>query len=317
MSSESEGSLDSDFTEGANSGWVTYLKDFSPEDNTGITPYPKKQGPDSVTVIDDFALEDDAGIAPYPEVQEPYQVTNIKEFHSDDAGITSDAEKLEPDCVTYIEKFYSEAAEVIVSDQKKTRQVLPGGQSVKGSVSPVNEPPEQGKDVRVFLAVLIGKLLDHIADSTTTSIFDVDFNWILEQRFDEVSNVPQTVGNLHIRIYNELRRTFGSAKLIQAAMVSKHEMFADIAVRILKAQLHHSSRTSGFITRAKRFIGRKKKRVAPACEKTTACHTEVINPENPSMPPPERKKKQPAIIKMFFSTARTLKKLFNFCIKNE
>lgn len=178
-----------------------------------------------------------------------------------------------PDEVTDVEEFWLEDSETVRTEEK----------------------------LSAFLAAFLKKLIDHITDSTNTSRFDVDFDRMLsrlrEWAVEELScTLPETIGNIHIPVYKDLCRQFGSAKL-QAAMMSTEGTFEEAVVKILKAQLQKSTREKvGFLKTVRRFF---------SCRRTSKV-----------APSPSRKKKRPGIIKKSSFVARTLRKMFTCCISN-
>ncbi|GLD64829.1 uncharacterized protein AKAME5_001634200 [Lates japonicus] len=180
---------------------------------------------------------------------------------------------------------------------------------------PVPSLPQQDK---TFLAVFLGKLVEHIAESTRTSICNVDFDGILTRMREKMvressSTLPQTVGEIHILIYRELCREFGSAMLLQAAMLSSDVAFEEAVLKFLKVQLQRNS--EGLVKRMRRFFKKRSNRVSPACEGSnlSASKREDNNMENESTPPPVTSQRCPAIMRMFSSVARILKKPFTSC----
>ncbi|XP_044044098.1 uncharacterized protein LOC122872228 [Siniperca chuatsi] len=229
-----------------------------------------------------------------------------------------------PDEVTDVEEFSAGDDEMICSVSEAQSSDLSGCQSVECPASSAEELPQREK---TFLTVFLGKLLDHIAHSTKTSVVDVDFDKMLECLWERTGReisaaLSQNVGNIHIPIYKELCREFGCAKLLQAAMLSSDVTFEEAVARTLKAHLQKSSRkASSFVTKVGRFFSRKTRKVAPVCEiNTSASHSEVINLEktleNGSTPPPQRKQKRSAIMRMFSTAARILRKPFTSCISD-
>ncbi|XP_027145007.1 uncharacterized protein LOC109138257 [Larimichthys crocea] len=123
------------------------------------------------------------------------------------------------------------------------------------------------KGEKSFLAVLLAKVLDHVTESTKTSILALDFDGILNNLIETVeeASFPATCGKLHLSMYDNLRKEFGSAKLLQAAIMSEDLAFAEAFARELKTQLEKTSRKSpSFFTKLKSFFTRKNNKVAPA-----------------------------------------------------
>lgn len=76
------------------------------------------------------------------------------------------------------------------------------------------------------------------------------------------SCLPHTDGNIHIPVCKELSREFGSAKLVQAAMVSAEETFVEAVVKILKAQLQKTTRDkASFVKKVRRFSCKRPKKM--------------------------------------------------------
>ncbi|KAE8283882.1 hypothetical protein D5F01_LYC17209 [Larimichthys crocea] len=122
------------------------------------------------------------------------------------------------------------------------------------------------KGEKTFLAVLLAKVLDHVTECTKTSILALDFDGILNELIETVeeASFPATCGNLHLSMYNNLCKEFGSAKLLQAAIMSEDLAFAEAFARELKTQLEKTSRKSpSFFTKLKSFFTRKFNKVAP------------------------------------------------------
>ncbi|KAE8284204.1 hypothetical protein D5F01_LYC17533 [Larimichthys crocea] len=116
------------------------------------------------------------------------------------------------------------------------------------------------KGEKSFLAVLLAKVLDHVTESTKTSILALDFDGILNNLIETVeeASFPATCGKLHLSMYDNLRKEFGSAKLLQAAIMSEDLAFAEAFARELKTQLEKTSRKSpSFFTKLKSFFTRK------------------------------------------------------------
>ena len=173
---------------------------------------------------------------------------------------------------------------------------------------------------KTFLAVFLAKLVEHIPDSTKTSILDVDFERILARLIEKTagelkSTLPQTVGNIHIPIFKKLCREFGSAKLLQSAMMSSDLAFEEAVAEFLKAQLEKSGGETCSVVRKARFFGKRTNKVSPACLvlEEAVPHSNIMDKRNGSTPPPERKKKRPAIVRMFSSIARILRRPFTCC----
>ncbi|XP_071319933.1 uncharacterized protein [Trachinotus anak] len=196
---------------------------------------------------------------------------------------------------------------------------VPANQSAKPSARSEEEMP--GQD-RTFLAVFLGKLVEHIASSTKTSIFDVDFDRMLTRLKERTrgklcSTLPQTVGKIHISVYKNLCLEFGSAKLLQAAMASGDGTFEDAVMKTLKMKLLKSTeKTSSFGKKVKKFFSRRDTKVSPSCEVSNASVSrhEVIDQDDGSGPlPPSNKQTRPAIVRMFCTVARFLRKPFACC----
>ncbi|TKS89434.1 hypothetical protein D9C73_023559 [Collichthys lucidus] len=112
------------------------------------------------------------------------------------------------------------------------------------------------KGEKTFLAVLLAKVLDHVTESTKISILALDFDGILHNLIETVeeASFPATCGNLHLSMYDNLCKDFGSAKLLQAAIMSEDLAFAEAFARELKTQLEKTSRKSpSFLTKLKRL----------------------------------------------------------------
>ncbi|KAG8008811.1 ORM1-like protein 3, partial [Nibea albiflora] len=100
------------------------------------------------------------------------------------------------------------------------------------------------KGEKTFLAVLLAKVVDHIAETTKTSILALDFDGILNKLIVTVeeTNFPPTCGNLDLSMFDNLCKEFGSAKLLQAAIMSEDLAFAEAFSRELKTQLEKPSK---------------------------------------------------------------------------
>ncbi|XP_059214482.1 uncharacterized protein LOC131992805 [Centropristis striata] len=184
------------------------------------------------------------------------------------------------------------------------------------SLSPTSVKQEFLLGETTFLAVFLGKLLDHIAHSTKTSVLEMDFDGILKNLKKILGETsfppPQTVGNLHLTIFKKLCVEFGSAKLLQTAIVSKGLVIEEVVAMELKRQLQKATCPS-FATKVRRFFKRSSNKVSPASRvDTSVSHSEVIQLENGPTPLPQRKQK-PAIIRMFCAMARILRKPFASC----
>ncbi|XP_029308692.1 uncharacterized protein LOC115022033 [Cottoperca gobio] len=193
-----------------------------------------------------------------------------------------------------------------------------GEQNHKSDESGETEEELPQRD-ETFLVCFVCKLVDHIAHSTKTTIYNVDLDLMLERLNKSTVgslSLPQTVGNIHIPVYKELCHQFGSAARLQAAMVSKDGKFEEAVAKTLKAQLQKSSRKNiSFMAKVKKTFCRKSRKVAPIIEtNTSVSHTEVIELVNGSTPPPQRRQKFPAIRRMFASAAKFLRNPFSQCI---
>lgn len=244
------------------------------------------------------------------------------ELPNDEGSLNGDSyEGSSADEVTYVEEFIPEEPampEMTCSLSDREGSVISGSLSVQRSVSSsAEEPPQQKK---TFLAVFLGKLLDHICHSTKTSICDVDFDGMLERLGEKTvgelnSNLPQTVGDFHISIYEELCREFGSAKLLLAAMVSGDVAFEDAVARTLRGRLLKSSKkTVRFATKVRTILAKTTSKVSPDCETaTSSSHSEVIDLESGSTAPLTRKRKRPAFARIISFVARRMRKRFTCC----
>lgn len=180
-----------------------------------------------------------------------------------------------PDEVTDVEDFWLEGLETVRTEAKLT----------------------------AFLAAFLKKLTDHITESTDTSRLDVDLDTMLSRLRERAEGelrctLPETVGNIHIPVYKKLCRQFGSAKLLQAAMMSTEGTFEEAVAKTLKAQLQKSTRERvSLLKTVRRFFHRRTSKVAPSSSRK---NTDT----------------QPAIIKMFSSVARTMRKMFTCCISS-
>ena len=171
------------------------------------------------------------------------------------------------------------------------------------SASSAEELPKREK---TFLDVFLVELVELIADSTETSVFEVDFGGMMARLREKTagelkSTLPQTVGNIPILIFKELCQEFGSAKLLQSAMVSSDMAFEEAVAELLKAKLQKSEGE----TSVGGVSGKKTNKSCSGCE--------VLNEENGSTPPPERKKEHSAVFRMFSSMARILRRPFTCC----
>ncbi|XP_071348821.1 uncharacterized protein [Trachinotus anak] len=295
---------------------------------TGMPELPEDQGcvdsncscccPEEVTEVQDFNEGDTIAelVSCSPE-------TNVELTQSsDDQRPSSFPQDCCPVEFLEVQDFsYDDAIDEAVSFLSERQSAdVPAHQSTKPSASSVEELAQQDK---TFLAVFLGKLVEHIADSTKTSIFDVDFDGMLTRLRERTrgklcSTLPQTVGRIHISVYRKLCLEFGSAKLLQAAMASGDGAFEDAVLKTLKMKLLKSTEeTSSFVKKVKRFFGRRHVKVSPASEVQNASvsHHEVLDQDNGSTPPPPSDKQtRPAIVRMFSTVARFLRKPFASCI---
>ncbi|XP_034381648.1 uncharacterized protein LOC117725900 [Cyclopterus lumpus] len=149
-------------------------------------------------------------------------------------------------------------------------------------VSPSSWEKEFSQGEKIFVAVFLSKLLDHLAHSTNTSLLDLDldraFNNLKKTLGGTGFTLPQTVGNLHRTIFTKLCREFGSAKLLRAAAVSGGTAFGEAVARELKGQLQKASRKPlSVVDRLRRYFRRKSSKLAPACEvRTFSVKTRVL-----------------------------------------
>ncbi|KAM7366820.1 hypothetical protein PAMP_014764 [Pampus punctatissimus] len=167
-----------------------------------------------------------------------------------------------------------------------------------------------------FLSVFLGKLLDHIAQSTETSVLDMDFDKIckdLRERLvgDTGFILPKTVGNLHHSIFETLCQEFGSAKQLHAAVISVNTEFAEAVTRALRSQLKNSTEIS-FGNKVKKLCGGGKNKVVPVCDiNMPAAHCEVVHlDDNTRLISPE--KQHSNISRIFSSMTKFLRKPFDW-----
>ncbi|KAA8579337.1 hypothetical protein FQN60_010677 [Etheostoma spectabile] len=186
------------------------------------------------------------------------------------------------------------------------------------SASPAATKEELTQGEKTFLAVFLGKLLDHIAHSTKTSVLDLNFDGLLEnlRRIAEETGftLPQTVGNLHRAIFKKLCVEFGSKKLLHAAIGSEGLAFEEAVARELRVlQQKATHKKPSFGTNVRRIFRRSNK-VSPACDVETF-NSQVGLLESESTPRYQKKQKGPpgAINRMFSTMARILKKPFTSC----
>ncbi|XP_056226111.1 uncharacterized protein LOC130165151 [Seriola aureovittata] len=270
------------------------LHDFNEEDNTiqsaGISP---GESLDATSNFSEGSCQD-----------KMKTIQNVIKDQTENSASQYNCEGHYPGKVTDVEDLSDDDASV------ESLSVTPERQSKDLS----DEFPQRDK---TFLIVFLGKLVEHTADSTRTSIYDVDIDGILTGLRDRTGGklhftLPKKVGKTHIPVYRKLCREFGSARRLQAAMASNDVTFQDTLVKILKAQLQKSSgETSSFMERGRRFFHRRTTRVTPFYEGSDkpASHLEVIDS------PPPNTRKRPAIIRMFSFMAKTLRKPFTSCIK--
>lgn len=169
-----------------------------------------------------------------------------------------------------------------------------------------------------FLTAFLKKLIDHITNSKTSRLnLDLDrmLSCLREKAVGELSyNLPTTVGNIHIPVCKKLTQQFGSAKLLQAAMMSNEGTFEEAVVKILKAQLQKTEENVSFLKKVRRSFCKRISKVAPLCEENISVSpSEAINQDKE---PTLTKKKCPAVIKMLPPVARTLIQTLTCCISN-
>ncbi|XP_071320964.1 uncharacterized protein [Trachinotus anak] len=272
---------------------------------------------DEVTEVQDFNEEN--AIA---ELVSCTTETNIELTQSSDNQQPSSVPQgCRPVELLEVQDFSDEDAidEAVTFISQRQNTDVPANQSAKPSARSEEEMPQQEK---TFLTAFLGKLVEHIASSTKTSIFDVDFDGMLTRLRERTrgklcSTLPQTVGKIHISVYRNLCLEFGSAKLLQAAMASGDGTFEDAVMKTLKMKLLKSTeKTSSFGKKVKRFFSRRDTKVSPACEVSNASVSrhEVIDQDGGSGPlPPSHKQTRPAIVRMFSTVARFLRKPFACC----
>lgn len=219
-----------------------------------------------------------------------------------------------PDDKSTVEVFNSERTNGSLLESPSSDLVIPGR-----SASPAATKEELSQGEKTFLAMFLGKLLDHIAHSTKTSVLDMNFDEILKnlRRIAEETRftLPQTVGNLHRTIFKKLCVEFGSTKLLHAAIGSEGLAFEEAVARELRVlQQKATHKKPSFVTNVRRIFRRKSNKVAPACDVDTL-NSQVALLESESTPRYQKKQKRPpAIIGMFSAVARILKKPFTSCI---
>ncbi|TKS89809.1 hypothetical protein D9C73_023938 [Collichthys lucidus] len=145
---------------------------------------------------------------------------------------------------------------------------------------PTSTREKVSKGEKTFLAVLLAKVLDHVTESTKTSILALNFDGILNDLIKTVeeTSFPATCGNLHLSMYDNLCKEFGSAKLLQAAIMSEDLAFAEAFARELKTQLEKTSRKSpSFFTKVKSFFTRKNNKVVPVYTREYEIEKTMLN----------------------------------------
>ncbi|XP_031144041.1 uncharacterized protein LOC116042055 [Sander lucioperca] len=219
-----------------------------------------------------------------------------------------------PDDESVVEEFNSESTIGSLVESHSSDLTI----SVS-SVSPATTKEELSQGEKTFLAVFLGKLLDHIVHSTKTSVMDFNFDGILKNltRIVEETGItlPQTVGNLHRTIFKKLCLEFGSTKLLRAAIVSEGMAFEEAVARELRVQQQKAThKKPSFVTNVRRIFRRISNKVAPACEVDTF-NSQVALVESESTPRHQKKQKSAVIIGMFSAVARILKKPFTSSIR--
>ncbi|XP_030582367.1 uncharacterized protein LOC115778428 [Archocentrus centrarchus] len=126
-----------------------------------------------------------------------------------------------------------------VSDHSESHDTL-GSDMMDSSSSRSRSPDFQIN--QTFLTVLLGKLVDHIAVKTKTSILNMDLEQLVygvTVRTEGVLNLapPKNVAKLHIRMYKELCLKFRSKYVLQAVMESGDDTFEFAVSETLKSQL--------------------------------------------------------------------------------
>ncbi|KAM8884011.1 uncharacterized protein ACB058_000378 [Synchiropus picturatus] len=110
------------------------------------------------------------------------------------------------------------------------------------------------KKQQTFLTMFLGKLLDHVAQSSESfSVADVNFDEILENLSEIIEGEqnfipPQTVGNLHVNIFTNLCQTFGSAKKLQDTITARDMTFEEEVARELMHVMLQNSKTNSKVS---------------------------------------------------------------------
>ncbi|XP_029382601.1 uncharacterized protein LOC115059135 isoform X1 [Echeneis naucrates] len=166
-----------------------------------------------------------------------------------------------------------------------------------------------------LLIVVLGKLLEHIAESTRTSAYEVDFNQMVTRLTKRTRGklslpLPKTFKKIHIPIYKKLCQEFGSAKLVQAAMVSSDGTFEDALVKIFNSPPQISTRrATSWVTKVKRFFRMRTAKVSAVLEMSDESRDAAVSP------PVSRNQNSPSV-SIFSTIGRFLRKNFFCCISD-
>ncbi|AWO95628.1 Hypothetical protein SMAX5B_003924 [Scophthalmus maximus] len=170
---------------------------------------------------------------------------------------------------------------------------------------------------RIFIGVFLSKLLEHIAEATKTSLYASDYDGMLARVREKTVGklgllafvLPETVGRIHVRVYRELRREFGSAEWLQAVMVSDASVFEEAVVGALKAQLLEPKKEKGiFLKKVRKLLCRRSDKVPHKCKSALCLECRPLHEMLPEARRP--RKRRPAVIRLFCRVGRFLRRCF-------